>query len=260
MKVGIVQLDIIWEEKEQNFLKVEKLINKKKDCDLIVLPEMFNTGFSMNPDIAENKGGKTEKFLSELAYSLNTHILAGYVIKSDGKLKNIASLFSKNGKIISTYSKIHLFSLLKENKVFESGKIPVIFHINKIPCSVFICYDLRFPELFRFVSKKVYVIFVIANWPASRAEHWKSLLRARAIENQVYTIGVNRVGFDGNGIFYIGNSLVFDPWGEKIIEADENEQFIECVLNIKYVREIRKKYPFLYDSKFITNPLSKQPF
>ncbi|MCX7988378.1 MAG: carbon-nitrogen family hydrolase [Thermodesulfovibrio sp.] len=260
MKIGIVQLDIVWEKKEQNFLKVQKLINKKKDCDIIILPEMFNTGFSMNPNLAEDKGGKTEQFLSELASSLKTYILAGYTIKSDGKLRNVANLFSKNGEIISTYTKIHLFSLLEENKIFERGKLPTIFYINKIPCSVFICYDLRFPELFRFVSKKVYVIFVIANWPASRAEHWRSLLRARAIENQLYIIGINRVGFDGNGILYMGNSLVFDPWGEKVVEAGEKEQFIDCVLNIKYVKEIRKKYPFLSDSKFITNTLSKQPF
>lgn len=251
MKVGLVQLDVVWENKEENFLKVKNLINEKIDCDIIILPEMFNTGFSMNPDLAEEKGGKTEKFLSALASSLNTYILAGYAIKSDGRLKNVANLFSNKGEITLTYSKIHLFSPLKEDKIFKSGSSPVIFNINEIPCSVFICYDLRFPELFRLVSKKVYVIFVIANWPASRAEHWKSLLKARAIENQAYVIGVNRVGFDGNGISYMGNSLVFDPWGEKIIEADEKGQFIHCELIIEYVMEIRKKYPFLNDSKII---------
>lgn len=260
MKVGIIQLDIIWEEKEQNFLKVEKLINKRKDYDLIVLPEMFNTGFSMNPALAEKKGGKTERFLSGLASSLNTYILAGYSIKSDGKLKNIANLFSNNGKIISTYSKIHLFSPLNEDKYFKRGELPVIFKINDVPCSVFICYDLRFPELFRLISNNVYVVFIIANWPASRTDHWISLLKARAIENQFYIVGVNRIGSDGNGILYMGNSSVFGPWGEEIIIADDKEQIIDCELDIKYVKTVRQNYPFLNDSKILKFNFSKQLF
>ncbi len=255
MKVGIIQLDIIWEEKEQNFLKVEKLINKRKDYDLIVLPEMFNTGFSMNPALAEKKGGKTERFLSGLASSLKTPILASYMIKKNRKCRNIANLFSEEGKIIATYTKIHLFSLLKEDLVLESGDSPITFHVNNIPCSVFICYDLRFPEIFRAIAKKVYAIFILANWPSSRADHWRALLKARAIENQLYIVGVNRTGFDGNEIHYIGNSTVCDPWGKEIIIADEKEQLIEFTLDIEYVKKIREKYPFLNDSKMIDKPL-----
>lgn len=251
MKLAIIQLDIIWEEKEQNFLKIEKLIDNKIDYDLIVLPEMFNTGFSMNPSLAEEEGGKTEKFLSGLASSLKTPILASYMIKKNAKCRNIANLFSEEGKILATYSKIHLFSLLKEDLILESGDSPIIFHINNTPCSVFICYDLRFPEIFRMIAKNVSVIFILANWPSSRADHWRALLQARAIENQAYIVGVNRTGFDGNGINYIGNSSVYGPWGEKIIIADEREQLIECTLDIEYVKRIRNKYPFLDDLKMI---------
>ncbi len=251
MKLAIIQLDIIWEEKEQNFLKIKNLINNKFDYDLIVLPEMFNTGFSMNPSLAEEEGGKTEKFLSELASSLKTPILASYMIKKNAKCRNIANLFSEEGKILATYSKIHLFSLLKEDLILESGDSPIIFHINNTPCSVFICYDLRFPEIFRMIAKKVSVIFILANWPSSRGDHWRTLLQARAIENQSYIVGVNRTGFDGNGISYIGNSSVYGPWGEEIIIADEREQLIECALDIEYVKKIRNRYPFLDDLKMI---------
>lgn len=254
MKLAILQLDIIWEKKEQNFLKIEKLINNKIDYDLIVLPEMFNTGFSMSPSLVEEEGGKTEKFLSELASSLKTPILASYMMKKHGKCRNIANLFSEEGKIVATYLKIHLFSLLKEDLILESGDSPIIFYVNNTPCSVFICYDLRFPEIFRAVAKKVSVIFILANWPSSRADHWRALLKARAIENQAYIVGVNRTGFDGNGINYIGNSCVYDPWGKEIIVADEREQLIECKLDIDYVKEIRNKYPFLNDLKMIGNP------
>lgn len=251
MKLALVQLDIIWEKKEQNFLKIEKLINRKTDYDLIVLPEMFNTGFSMNPALAEEEGGKTEQFLSGLASSLKTPILAGYMIKKNTKYRNVANLFSKNGKITATYSKIHLFSLLGEDTILESGDSPTTFLVNKTPCSVFICYDLRFPEIFRTIAKRVYVIFVLANWPSSRADHWRALLKARAIENQLYIVGVNRTGVDGNGIEYMGNSSVYDPWGKEIVIADEKEQLIECTIDIEYVKEIRENYPFLNDSKII---------
>ncbi len=250
MKLGLIQLDIIWENKEKNFQKVETLIKNKERKDLIVLPEMFNTGFSMNPHLGEEEGGRTEKFLSGLSSSLKTPILAGYMIKRKGKNENVARLFSEKGKIIATYSKIHLFSLLKEDMVLERGNYPIIFQINKIPCSVFICYDLRFPEVFRIVSKQVYVIFVIANWPASRIDHWKTLLKARAIENQVYMVGVNRTGIDGNGIIYNGNSLVYDPWGKLVLEADEKEGIINCSLDIEDLQKIRKDYPFLEDVRF----------
>lgn len=249
MRIGLVQFDIHWENKDKNFSKVESLIEKGKNYDLIVLPEMFNTGFSLNPLLAEERGGKTERFLSELASSLKTYVLAGYTLKINEKLKNVATLFSKEGKIESSYTKIHLFSPLAEDQYFVDGQMPVIFYINDIPCSVFICYDLRFPEIFRIISHKVKVIFVIANWPSSRVEHWITLLKARAIENQVYIVGVNRVGNDGNGIFYSGKSAVFSPWGENLLIADDQERFIDFFLDISYLDEIRKKYSFLKDAK-----------
>lgn len=250
MKIGIVQFDIAWEDKEENFRRIKKLIPERVDCDIIVLPEVFNTGFSMNPQVAEERGGKTERFLSGLASSLNTKVLAGYVVNSKGKLKNTAALFSEKGEKIASYSKIHLFSPLGEDKVFIRGNRTVLFKINKTPCSVFICYDLRFPEIFRKVAEKVKVIFLIANWPQSRAEHWKCLLMARAIENQCFVVGVNRVGEDLNAIRYSGDSIVFDPWGNEIFNAFNKEGFFELKLDTNRVKEIREKFPFLKDRRF----------
>lgn len=250
MKIGILQFDIAWEDKEENFRRIKKLIPERVDCDLIVLPEVFNTGFSMNPQIAEERGGKTERFLSGLASSLNTKVLAGYVLKSKGKIKNTANLFSEKGEKIASYSKIHLFSPLGEDKVFKRGNRTVLFKINKTPCSVFICYDLRFPEVFRKIAEKVTLIFIIANWPESRADHWRCLLRARAIENQCFIVGVNRVGEDLNGIKYRGDSSVFDPWGEPIFDASDSEGFFVIDIDTDRVRKTREKFPFLKDRVF----------
>lgn len=249
MKIAIAQLNILWENKEENFKKVERLAQKAKCCDILVLPEMFNTGFSMNTSLSEIRGGKTEKFLSNLASSLNINIVAGYSLKYYNKAKNISAVFSRDGRLITTYVKIHPFSLLEEDKYFTSGKSPVVFKIDETPCSVFICYDLRFPEVFRKVADRVSVIFVIANWPSLRDEHWQTLLKARAIENQCFVVGVNRVGVDGNGITYSGHSSVYDPWGESVMIADKKESLNICYLPIEKVSEIRVKYPFLKDRK-----------
>lgn len=247
MKIGVVQFDIAWEEREKNFKRVSKLVQHCKDCDVIVLPEVFSTGFSVNKALAETRGGKTERFLSQLASSLRTNVLAGYLLNIKGKVRNVATLFSSSGKRVATYSKIHLFSLLGEDKVFERGRKTVVFEINRIPCSVFICYDLRFPEVFRKVADRVYVIFVIANWPKSRAQHWLTLLRARAIENQCFTVGVNRVGEDENRIIYFGNSVSYDPFGETLFDAGNEEGFFTFEIPLERVREIRESYPFLRD-------------
>ena len=249
MKIAIAQLDIVWENKEENFKKVEKLAQDAKGCDVLVLPETFSTGFSMKTSLSEPKGGKTEQFISQLASSLNINIIAGYLVKHYNKAKNISAVFSRKGRLLATYVKIHPFSLLEEDKYFVPGKSPVIFKIDGTPCSVFICYDLRFPEVFRKIAHNVFVIFIIANWPSSRDLHWQCLLKARAIENQCFIVGVNRVGVDGNGIAYSGHSSVYDPWGNEILIADNKESINICHLQIEKILEIREKYPFLKDRK-----------
>lgn len=145
--------------------------------------------------------------------------------------------------------KIHPFSFSGEDKYYIAGINPVIFNIDDSPCSVFICYDLRFPEIFKKVAKNVQAIFVIANWPASRKEHWETLLKARAIENQCFVIGVNRIGVDGNGITYHGASNIFDPSGNNILCGNDKDEFLTGEINLKDAAEVRSKFPFLKDMK-----------
>lgn len=251
MKIAILQIDIAWKDKRRNLEKTKKFASIAKDSnsDLIVLPETFTTGFCMDPELAEERGGETERFLLNLASSYKINIIAGYFLKVDNQPRNVAQVLSREGNLAGIYEKIHLFSVLGEDKVFKAGCKPIIFKINETPCTVFICYDLRFPEVFRTVSSFVDIIFVIANWPHSRIHHWLSLLKARAIENLCYVVGVNRVGKDGNGIEYSGQSVVYDPWGELILRCDNKEGVFLCDLDINRVLEIRDRYPFLRDKK-----------
>ncbi|MCS7203132.1 MAG: carbon-nitrogen family hydrolase [Thermodesulfovibrio sp.] len=252
MRIGIIQLNIVWKDKIKNFEKAKNFtaLAKQSNCDLVILPEAFNTGFCMDPNLAEDEGGETDRFLTNLARSNKINIIAGYFLKRNGELKNVARVFTKEGNIIGTYEKIHLFSLLKEDKIFKAGSYPTLFNINNVPFTVFICYDLRFPEVFRLISYQVWLIFIIANWPKSRADHWLSLLKARAIENLCYVVGVNRVGKDGNGIDYSGDSVIYDPWGELILKLEEEEGVLICDLDINRVLEIRSGFPFIKDQKF----------
>jgi len=179
------------------------------------------------------------------------NVIAGFAAKTPGrkKLRNLAVAFDRNGSVIATYAKMHPFSLAKEDKYFSSGNTRVIFHIEGIPASVFICFDLRFPEIFRDIARGVQAIFVLANWPDSRKDHWETLLKARAIENQCFVIGVNRTGKDGNGIRYPGASHVYDPMGNDICFGGSREQLIACEIDPETVTKVRSEFPFLEDMR-----------
>ena len=254
MKIALIQLNIAWEAKEENYKRAEFFAEKAsgEKCDIIVFPEMFNTGFSMNiAAIAEDENGETDSFLSGMAKRYDIYIIAGFPVKksSEGKGRNMAAVYDRNGRRIAAYTKMHPFSLLDENKYYDAGRDTVTFDIDGITCSVFICYDLRFPEVFRKVAGDVKAIFVIANWPASRKEHWETLLKARAIENQCFMIGVNRTGTDGNGIHYPGASSVFDPSGNVVCSGNEKDEFLACEFNPAEAVEIRSRFPFLKDMR-----------
>lgn len=254
MRIALIQMDIVWENKKANYARAERYFRKaaRKSCDLIVFPEMFNTGFSMNiPAISEDEDGETSHILSDLAKKYGLNVIAGFAAKTAGqkKAKNLAFVFDRNGSNIARYSKMHPFSFAKEDTYFSAGNTRVIFHIEGIPSSVFICYDLRFPEIFRDVAREVRMIFVIANWPVARKDHWESLLKARAIENQCFVIGVNRTGKDGNGISYPGASHIFDPMGKVICSGGSREQFIVCEIDPVTVTRVRSRFSFLGDMR-----------
>ncbi len=255
MKLALIQFNSEWDSKNNNLQRAVYFVKKAafEKCDVVVFPEMFNTGFSMNiASIAEEKNGETYQFLSNLAKCNNIHIIAGLACFTSFRKKgqNMAMIFDRKGDLIAKYVKLHPFCFTHEDDFFVAGNNIVHFKILGMPSSIFICYDLRFPEVFRNVAKSIQTVFVIANWPDDRIEHWTSLLKARAIENQCYIIGVNRTGKDGNGLTYSGHSQVFDPWGRKLCNENNENEFLTCEINPELVTSIRNDYPFLQDMRF----------
>jgi predicted amidohydrolase len=250
MKIALVQLNIQWESKKLNHRHAEEFIKKAflEGCDIVVFPEMFNSGFSMNISaIAEDEDGETSLFLSRLAIKYNISLIAGYTVKSicPGKGRNQAVVYDRQGRLVEKFVKLHSFAFANEDQYYSAGNKIVTFDIEGMVSSIFICFDLRFPEVFRRIAKKVQAIFVLANWPSARTEHWEALLKARAIENQCFVIGVNRTGRDGNGIDYSGKSKIFGPLGNEICSGKETEELLIGEIFPHEVSEIRKKFPFL---------------
>lgn len=252
MKVIGIQFDIAWENKAANFEKARNLLLKASPAEnsLVVLPEMFATGFSMNAAaIAESPGGETERFLANLAREHRVYLVAGAARRGrDGKVRNKALTFSPAGELISFYAKMHPFTPGGEAEHYIAGEHPTAFRWNDCMVSPFVCYDLRFPEIFREVvaAHRPELFAVIANWPEKRIQHWVRLLQARAIENQAYVIGVNRMGQDPS-YTYGGRSVIVDPQGEILADAGGREDFIQAELDLASLRKYRAGLPFLAD-------------
>jgi len=258
VKVALIQLDTAWNDRHKNYERAAAFANRaaSENCDLMVLPEMFNTGFSMDIAAVADEGiGETTSALSAIARNNRINLIAGFPMKApaEDKGRNLAVAFDRKGMLMTTYTKMHPFSLAEEGKYYVAGDNVTVFEIDGIFSSIFICYDLRFPEIFRKVAQKVKIIFLIANWPASRKDHWEALLKARAIENQCFVIGVNRTGSDGNGIMYSGGSCIFGPSGELICLGDDRAEFVTCDFDPANVDDVRREYPFLQDMRFHDN-------
>lgn len=224
-------MHIEWESKQANYLRAEKEIMKaaQKNVELILLPEMSLTGFSMNTEVTKENDFETINKLSQCAQKYKIAIGFGWVKDCGEKSENHYTIVDKKGDILSDYVKIHPFSYVGENNFFRGGTNIVTFQLNNICFSSFICYDLRFPEIFQAASKVANIILVAANWPEKRCEHWKCLLQARAIENQVYILAVNCVG-EINGIKYSGDSCIINPEGRFLIVSSEREEVLEYEL------------------------------
>lgn len=252
MKVHLVQFSPLWEDKEANFAWVQHLIEHSslEPYSLVVLPEAFATGFSLNLQVTcDGEPGQTHAFLSRLSSAHKVWILAG-LITPDPDIamgKNIAVLFNPEGERVGEYQKMHPFTLMGEDKVHLAGQEPQIFSIGSFLLCPVLCYDLRFPELFRASVKQGANLFVVlASWPDSRMSHWHALLKARAIENQAYVIGVNRTGSDPNHK-YIGGSKVIDPMGKIRAEALLEEELISFTLEHSLIEDWRVSFPALLD-------------
>lgn len=220
MRIALASLNQKWENKEANIQRCKVLTKnaKSKNADLVIFPEMTLTGYTMNIGYSSEQidSSKSVKFFSDIALENNIKVIAGVVLKSSNKPKNALLTFSNNGITLAKYYKIHLFSPSNEDNLFQPGNKLVKLKMNDFNFGFSICYDLRFPELYSALATDCDVIVNIANWPKKRIMHWKTLLKARAIENQVYLIGVNRVGLDGNGIEYDSSSGIVNPDGDFI--------------------------------------------
>ena len=252
MKIVLVQYNPIWEDKESNKKKILQLVNDLKDVGLIVFPEMSLTGFTMKSnEMAEGIQGESFRYFSSLAKEKSTDIFAGIIEKRNKRIYNTLIHIKPDGKLIKLYRKVHPFSYSGENEHFDAGVRPAMTKIKKWKIGLTICYDLRFPELFRkYGKKRAHLIVNIANWPDTRIEHWRTLLKARAIENQCYIAGVNRVGDDPK-LKYPGFSSLFDPMGKEIIAVENEERVIQAEIDKNYVNEVREKFPFLEDIKLV---------
>ena len=252
MKIVALQPDIVWENKPANFCTARGLLERAKPekKSLVILPEMFATGFSMNIEtVCEPYGGPTEEFLATLAKELGIFLMAGAAMKGpDGRARNKALIFSPSGELLAYYSKMRPFTPGGELKHYAPGNRTTTFQWYECTVAPFVCYDLRFPELFREVAaaRRPELFAVIASWPDKRAQHWVTLLQARAIENQAYVVGVNRVGSDPY-YTYPGRSLVVNPQGEIIADAGASEASISAEIDLASLRKYREGLPFLND-------------
>ncbi len=256
LNIAGIQLDIIWEDKEANFQKIRAILSRlDSKPDLIVLPETFATGFTMkSEDFSEPQMGITEKFLIEMAKKTGSTIGGSWIEKNpEGMPFNSFSIARPSGIITNRYHKIHPFSFAEEDKFFTSGERTETFELNGFHISLLICYDLRFPEVFRKTAGSTDIYLVVANWPEARIEHWLTLLKARAIENQAYVVGINRVGYAGrkNQLYHNGNSAFFDPYGKGEILETKNEDILKVRVSSKEVKEFRDRFPFLKDRRHI---------
>jgi omega-amidase len=252
MKIGLGQLDIIWEDKEKNKLSCSNMIAqaKQEGVDFIVFPEMTLTGFSMNPaDLGETmEDSPSIAFFREEAMKHQIYIAFGIIIKNEDKAENHCIILSDTGEIIANYAKIHPFSYGAESKYYTGGTTLTSCAVKELVVSPLICYDLRFPEIFQACSENSSLITVIANWPAPRRAHWISLLKARAIENQCYIAGVNRCG-EGGGLSYVGDSMVISPYGDIISTVQDTPGLIVAELDLELVEKYRSEFPLKADRK-----------
>ena len=248
LKITIIQSDLIWENPTQNLEIFDvKLSGITENPDIIVLPEMFNTAFSINPDkCAETMDGVTVNWMKTKAVLCKCVITGSLLIKEDGKYFNRMIWMQPDGNYV-TYDKRHLFRMSDEYKIFNSGKRRCIVELKSWKINLNVCYDLRFPVWSRNTYKdgkyEYDLMLYVANWPASRSFIWQTLLKARAIENQSYVIGVNRIGADSFGTPYSGDSLIIDPVGNVLFQAGASKEETHTLdISKDFITDFRNKF------------------
>lgn len=250
LKITIYQAYLFWENIDKNLqnLGLRLSMGIKEKTDLIVLPEMFNTGFSMNAEaLAEEMGGKTMKWMTETAQKYDCVVTGSLIIKEGGLYYNRMIWMLPDGTY-SFYNKRHLFSLGEEDKYYSPGKENVVVELKGWKIRLAICYDLRFPVWLRNRDKEYDILLLIASWPDKRSAHWNALIPARAIENQSYVIAANRVGHDGKEVYHSGHSQCIDPMGKTVYYKPEDEDLYTFSISYEDLVKTRRSFPFLRDA------------
>ncbi len=251
MRIVGLQTDIAWEDRRANFSRIDAMLDASPglgEGSLLVFPELSTSGFTMNTSaVAEPRGGESETYFSGLARRLRSHVIAGIAARTEHPVlaANESVCFGPDGGTLARYRKRNPFPLIDEAKHYPAGNEVVVFEIHGWKVAPLICYDLRFPEPFREATALGAELFVvIANWPVVRVDHWITLLRARAIENLAYVVGINRSGRDPH-LSYPGASLIVAPRGEILAQAGEEPSVIQADLDLEALRQWRRDFPAL---------------
>jgi omega-amidase len=251
LTVTIIQSILHWEDKTANLAMFEKKIMAIKEyTEVVLLPEMFSTGFSMQPErLAEGMDGETIAWMKRISTSKKIILVGSIIISEGGKYFNRLIWMLPNGEF-GLYDKRHLFAFAEEDKFYAPGQKRLVASVKGWKINLQICYDLRFPVWARQnMDEAAYDLLIyVANWPERRNHPWKTLLQARAIENQCYVVGVNRVGNDGNGIYHSGESMIVDPLGEILYQKTDDEDVFTFVLQRDKLEDVRNRFPFLRDA------------
>jgi len=253
LTIGMVQYSIAWEDKEANKKTISRMLAERTEqWDILVFPELSLTAYSMRTEkLAEDLHGSTYQYFADLASKYNSDIAYGVVLAEDGKYYNALVYLIGTGECAAVYKKVHPFSYAKENLIYTGGETPVSVDRNGITIGLSICYDIRFPELYRhYGKKKAELIINIANWPVDRKLHWQVLTTSRAIENQAYVAAVNRIGNDPK-IEYCGTSRIIGPLGDVLCEGGNDENVYSATIDLSELKEVRERYPFLDDMKLM---------
>lgn len=255
LKITIFQGHLFWENIDKNLQNISlRLAGIREKTDLIILPEMFNTGFTMNTEkLAEPMYGKTMQWMQETAQKFGAVVTGSLIISEAGHYYNRLIWMRPDGTY-AQYDKRHLFTMAKEQETYTAGTGKLIVELNGWKICPVICYDLRFPVWLRNVDAAYDLLIVVANWPEKRSLHWRTLIPARAIENLAYVIGVNRVGHDGNEVYHSGDSECIDPSGNVVYyKRDEEDVYTFSILADEVIKA-RRYFPFLKDADVFTIP------
>lgn len=256
MRIALISLDQVWKDKKSNFSRCDNFVRHaaERDCDLVVFPEMTLTGYSMEmTDIAEPvSASETLEWFAALATDVGIDIVFGACLIDSEKGRPSNSLcFAGSGKgSRAVYTKMHPFSFAGEDLVMDAGDSLAVIESGNLRLGCAICYDLRFPEPFSVMSPNCDALVVIANWPARRVAHWRALLIARAIENQCFVFGVNRIGTDGNGLQYEKSTLVVAPDGSLVVPEETGREMDVYLIDSEEVKRYREEFPTVRDKRF----------